>query len=286
MDKSILGDISAKLSLSIKGMEPVSGGDINDTHVLDCGEVKLFLKSHLAAGRADMFSKELKGLELLRSAGAVRVPRPLLNDKSGDMIYLVMEFIEKAAVQPRTWNDFGEQLAALHRCTAPLFGLDHDNYIGSLPQLNKQAQDWASFYAAHRILPLVAKAFDEHKLGPADITAAEKLCNRLSELFPPEPPALLHGDLWSGNYLVAGGGEPVIFDPAVYYGHREMDLGMSLLFGGFQPQFYESYKNAWPPEPGWRKRTELTQLYPLLVHLLLFGGHYYQDVRTTIRKYS
>jgi fructosamine-3-kinase len=135
-------------------------------------------------------------------------------------------------------------------------------------------------------MPLVAKLHDNGSFESATLRCAEKLCTKLSEIFPPEPSALLHGDLWSGNFFVAASGHVAIFDPAVYYGHREMDLGMSLLFGGFDRRFYEAYNACYPLEAAWRQRVQLTQLYPLLVHAVLFGGHYVSSCKNIIEQYK
>ncbi len=233
-----------------------------------------------------MFEKEFTGLSLLRNTGAIGVPEPLLTGKWKDHIYLVMECIDKGNANAGTWQIFAGQLAALHRHTAGKFGLDHDNYIGSLPQSNKQSDSWSGFYAEQRILFLARIAYDQGRCSATDTRMAERFCNKLDGLFPGEPPSLLHGDLWSGNYMIGAGGTPVIYDPAVYFGHREMDIGMSLLFGGFDKSFYAFYNEAWPLEKQWEQRRDITQLYPLMVHLILFGGHYYHPVRDILKKYS
>lgn len=233
-----------------------------------------------------MFEKELKGLQLLRSANAVAVPEPLKHGLWEKQIFLVMEYIEKGNASTDFWRKFAQQLANLHRNTSDQFGLDHHNYIGSISQINSQRSNWAEFYAEQRILFLIRMAFDAKKCDSSDCRLAERFSIRLDELFPKEPPALLHGDLWSGNFMINKDGEPVIYDPAVYWGHREMDLGMMLLFGGFDKTMYEYYNDVFALEPGWRNRVDLTQLYPLLVHLNLFGGHYYDSVRSTLKKYN
>jgi fructosamine-3-kinase len=285
MNKALPEHLEKELEIKITKTEQVFGGDINETYVLHTSQMKLFLKLN-ADEKADMFEKEFRGLNLLRSTKAIAVPRPLKDGTFEKQIYLVMAHIEKGSPTTGFWRIFGHRLAALHRNTATRFGLDHDNYIGSLPQPNSQCSTWNTFYAEQRILFLIRMAFDDKKCDSSDTRMAERLCNKLDSLFPDEPASLLHGDLWSGNYMIGKDGLPVIYDPAVYYGHREMDIGMSLLFGGFDPSFYSHYNEAWPLEKSWRDRVDLTQLYPLLVHLNLFGGHYYNSVREILKKYS
>ncbi len=285
MDNELREEIEAKLQLSITKTEQVFGGDINETFILHSSDTKFFLKLN-SSEHEDMFEKEFAGLELLRSSNSIAVPQPLITGKLKTNIYLLMECIEKGTAPAAFWQVFAQHLTALHKTTADQFGLDHDNYIGSLHQKNKQSGVWSEFYANQRILYLIRLAFDEKKCDSSDIRMADRLCSKLDSLFPAEPPSLLHGDLWSGNFMINTKGQPVLYDPAVYYGHREMDIGMSLLFGGFDKSFYSHYNENWPLEKHWESRIVLTQLYPLLVHLVLFGGHYYQSVRDTLKKYS
>ncbi len=195
-----------------------------------------------------------------------------------------MEHIPKGQPASNFWQQFGHGLAAMHKNTNEIFGLNEDNYIGTIPQPNKPANSWAAFYT-QRIMHLMQMALVEKKCALNDVLLAEKLCAKFDALFPTEQPALLHGDLWSGNFMAGETGQPVIYDPAVYYGHREMDIAMTMLFGGFDKQFYTHYNEAYPLQPGWQQRVQLCQLYPLLVHLFLFGGHYYYSVMDIIKKY-
>jgi fructosamine-3-kinase len=174
----------------------------------------------------------------------------------------------------------------MHRHTADSFGLDHDNYIGSLPQYNQKRENWPAFFAEMRLEPQMKMARDEGRMDASDQRSFEKLYERLDRIFPEEPPALVHGDLWSGNYMVGPEGEPYILDPAVYYGHREMDLGMSTLFGTFGDAFYRSYDAEYPLEKGWEERSDLANLYPLMVHVNLFGGGFASEVRTILRRFT
>ena len=286
LEATIAATLQNKLNqpVSIIGRRQVFGGDINQTFILQTTTGKLFVKLN-SASAGDMFEKENNGLQLLAQAQAVAVAKPVVAGSADGQIFLVMEFIEKGVPAANFWQQFGHGLARLHKTTIDSFGLDENNYIGTIPQQNKACATWAEFYTHQRIIPLMQQALRQHKCSLDDVRAAERLCGRFEELFPAEQPALLHGDLWSGNFMAGEDGGPVIYDPAVYYGHREMDIAMTLLFGGFDSNLYSYYNEAYPLQPGWRQRVPLCQLYPLLVHLLLFGGHYYNSVMEIIKRY-
>jgi protein-ribulosamine 3-kinase len=200
-----------------------------------------------------------------------------------DDAFLVMEFIEEGPKGTHFWQNFGKQLAVLHRCSNEKFGYSRNNYIGSLDQSNSWTTEWVRFFIEQRLEPQLRLA--EKLLSPADYRSFEKLFHRLEKLIPVEAPALLHGDLWGGNYLADEMGQPVLIDPAVYYGHREVDLAMMNLFGGFDSKVFEYYHREFPLEGGWKDRMGLHNLYPLLVHVNLFGGSYLQSVRSNLRRY-
>jgi protein-ribulosamine 3-kinase len=200
--------------------------------------------------------------------------------------YLLLEWLESGSSQKDFWEQFGAGLAMMHKKQQAFFGWKEDNYIGSLRQNNNKHESWNLFYAECRIMPLVRQLFNTNAFSKNDLAAAEKLCEKLNKLFPSEPPALLHGDLWSGNFMVTSNGYAAIFDPAVYYGHREMDIGMTKLFGGFDQRFYNAYNEVYPLEKDWQRRLQLTQLYPILVHAILFGGHYIDKAKTIIKYFG
>ena len=263
----------------------VYGGDINQTFILQCNKQSFFLKLN-DSSKQDMFEKEFNGLKLLASAKAIHVPQPYLHGHFNNTIYLLMEHLKAGEAGSDFWKDFGYQLAALHKTSNTHFGLEEDNYIGSLPQQNNYGNNWAEFYTTQHILPLIQMALKQGKCSESDVALAENVCNRFKDIFPTEPPALLHGDLWGGNYMVTANGKAAIYDPAVYYGHREMDIAMTKLFGGFDNALYHYYNEAYPLEKGWQQRMDLCQLYPLLVHLILFGGHYYDNVKDILSAYQ
>ena len=232
-----------------------------------------------------MFEKETAGLRILASANAVGVPEVVSWGQKDDTAFLILQFIESTSKRPDFWERFAEELAILHHNKADYFGLDHNNYIGSLQQSNRKCDNWPDFFREERLERQVKVARDDGKIETDIVRAFNRFYVKLPELFPDEPPALVHGDLWSGNFMVSEEGKPVIIDPAVYYGHREMDLGMSQLFGGFPPQFYEAYHRFYPLEKGWQQRMDYCNLYPLMVHVNLFGGGYAESVQTILRKF-
>lgn len=261
---------------------PVAGGSINSAWCLGDGRTSVFVKTNLASAR-DMFEAEADGLRALEAAGGIRVPHPLAVGTSGDQAYIVMEWL---VLQGRgDWAAMGDGLAIIHRSCAERYGWHRDNTIGSTHQPNSRSGDWADFLARQRLgfqLELAAKA----GAGGTLIDAGQRLQEALPALFSGyQPvPSLLHGDLWSGNVAFDGSGNPVIFDPAVYYGDRESDLAMTELFGGFPDAFYRAYESAWPLEPGYAIRRDLYQLYHVLNHGNLFGGGYWRQAETMIRR--
>ncbi|QTN38316.1 fructosamine kinase family protein [Cryomorphaceae bacterium] len=269
-------------SIQLLRAQPVSGGSINRALRLDTNVGSFFLKHNSAKAYPGMFDREAEGLEALGAAQGIRVPKVEHVGRAGDQGFLVLEWIASGREGPHSWEAFGRQLAQLHKQSQDAFGADLDNFIGSLPQDNKPTEDWAEFFALRRLEPLVKQAREQGALRREDVQAFERLYGRLDDLFPVEPPALLHGDLWSGNYLWDQGGEPVLIDPAVYFGHREMDLAMTFMFGGFSEELYKAYHEVYPLESDWRIRVPLCNLYPTLVHVVLFGGGYVHDLRSNM----
>lgn len=272
--------------LQVRLSEQVHGGDINQAFCLHTANGKYFLKVNQAGLYPDMFLKEAAGLNALTKTKTVAIPTIIKTGIAGDLQYLLLEWIEKGSPDKKFWENFGHQLATLHQQPQDYFGWVTDNYIGRLKQINKRHGTWDEFYTECRIMPLVEILFNKGLFTRADIHAAGHFCNQLDALFPVEHPSLLHGDLWSGNYSVTPSGQPIIFDPAVYFGHREMDLGMTQLFGGFDPRFYAAYQEVYPLEHGWEKRLKLTEAWPLLVHAVLFGGFYVGRAREVLRYFN
>lgn len=270
---------------TITRVTPVGGGCINDAHVVTTNHGRYFVKYNHARRYPGMFEAEARGLEVLKNAGELSVPGVIGTGGAGDQAFLILEYIDSLPQEKYFWENFGRGLARLHKHSNQHFGLDHSNYIGSLPQRNAFSESWADFFITRRIQPQLRLSRESGKTDKELEKKFERLFARLDEFFPAEPPALLHGDLWSGNYMTGNKGEAVIIDPAVYYGHRYMDLGMSKLFGGFAPDFYKAYLSEYPLDGDWQQGIEIANLYPLMVHVNLFGGGYLGSVNSMLRRF-
>ncbi len=270
------------LNASITSIAPLSGGDINDVFLLTSEKDRYVVKVNDARRFPGMFEAEKKGLELLRNTNTFTIPEPISLGTFQSHSFLLLSYIESGNRSTSFWEQFGRQLAQLHQHSDATFGLDHDNYIGSLPQQNQRHESISSFYVAERLLPQVTMAADKG----FSFANTDAFFKNLEHLIPEEKPALTHGDLWSGNFMVSEDGLPCLIDPAVVYMHRESDLGMMHLFGGFSAILFDSYAECFPLEKNWKERLDLWQLYYLLVHVNLFGGSYYPSANSIIQKYS
>lgn len=267
----------------------VGGGSIHAASVVTLEDSRRFFVKHNASAPPDMFETEAAGLAALAEPGVIRVPgNPLPGGGGGVPRFLILEAVETGATKAGFFENFGRRFARLHRETQrEPFGFDHDNYIGSTPQPNAETENWVDFWRTHRLGFQLRLA---RKKGVSDDELdrlGDRLMDRLEEWIdlPGEPACLLHGDLWGGNYLSDENGEPVLIDPAVYYGHREADLAMTRVFGGFEPAFYRAYEDEWPLPPGSEDRLPLYELYHLLNHLNLFGRSYRGRCVGILRRY-
>lgn len=262
---------------------PVTGGDIGDSYRIELlsGD-PVFLKIY-DGEHIDMARAEAEGLAWLSEANALRVAT--VRDVGPS--WLALDWIESAPPAADFAERLGEGLARLHAFDATDFGFPASNWIGRLPQRNRTASSWAEFYARERLEPLRRRALREGRLPAALASRLEALIGRLPELVGPEAaPARLHGDLWRGNVLSDEQGAPCLIDPAVYAGHREMDLAMMKLFGGFGAGVFEAYERESPLAPGADNRVDLYQVYPLLVHVCLFGDGYLGSLSAAIEAAS
>lgn len=258
---------------------PVGGGSVNSAYALSDGDQAYFIKFNDAA-RVAMFEVEAKGLKEMAQTGTIRVPKPICWGTTEDKSYIVLEWLSFGYGTHASWEAMGQNLAAMHRVTRDAFGWDQTNTIGFIPQQNPWTEDWATFFRDHRIgyqLKLGRKRGGHFPKQDALLQAIPEL---LADHYP--EPALVHGDLWSGNAAVTEDGEPVIFDPATYYGDREVDLAMSTLFGSFPKEFYQAYEAAYPVPPGSERRKTLYNLYHILNHFNQFGGGYLSQANRTI----
>lgn len=271
--KDLENYLGKKISLNQIGI--VSGGSISQAYKIHTSEGAFFVKTNQVESFPGMFDSESKGLQFLIDNSQFNIPKPIANGSKDDTQWILMNFIQPSPKSKDFWITFGAQLAGLHRNNQDSFGLEYNNYFGSLKQVNTQHSDWNSFFIQNRIEPQLKLAIDAGKLRPEMAKRSNRLFRKLDSLLPKEAPAALHGDLWSGNFMTDNQGNATIFDPAVYYGHREVDIAMTKLFGSFDDQFYNSYNNQFPLEAGWEERVDIFNLYPLLAHVNLFGGGSY-----------
>ena len=284
MDETLRRAIAHRLAEAGEGTveiveaAPVAGGSINRAFRVDlAGGRRFFVKAHVTAP-AEMFEREAEGLAALAGTGSLRVPREPLPGTADGVAFLIMEWIDGGSPGAGFFERFGRRFARLHRGSseAGRFGFSHDNWLGATPQPNRWTESWAGFWRRHRLGHQLRLARENGLSDRALDRLGDRLLARLGEWIdlPGEPPCLLHGDLWGGNYLADEHGEPVLIDPACYYGHREADLAMTRLFGGFAPEFYAAYEEEWPLPPGSGDRLAIYELYHLLNHLNLFGRSY------------
>ena len=281
--------VSDVLGARVLRMTAVRGGDINQAYKVEFeAGPPVFVKAHQHAPPG-MFAAEAAGLRWLAEAGAIKVPEVLAVSDSPSRpdapAFLALAFVDKGKPGADFSERLGNQLARLHLAGAAGFGWPKDNYIATLPQHNASAEacTWAEFYRKRRLEPQLRRARERGWVSSQLGAQFDLLFARLEQLVgPPEPPARLHGDLWSGNHMCDEVGHPVVFDPAVYGGHREVDLAMMRLFGGYPEAVFDAYHDTYPLLPGHRQRVALYQLYPLLVHVNLFQGAYVSQLEAAV----
>lgn len=281
--------VEAAIDATITSVAAVGGGCIANACRVETEGASYFLKWG-TGDVAQTFPAEASGLQALADAPSPLVVPDVVAQQSaaeGRPAFLAMEWINSGRKGLHFWSSFGEGLAALHEHTGEAYGFERDNYIGRLPQRNDTERRWPRFFREHRLAPQVDMA-RERGAWKADWDAPlDALYRRLPDILPDQPSAsIVHGDLWSGNYMVTAIGEAALVDPATYYGHREVDLAMTELFGGFDDAFYEAYRSAWPLEPGYKERRDIYNLYHLINHLNHFGGRYAGSVAATLNAYA
>ncbi|MEZ4698982.1 MAG: fructosamine kinase family protein [Rhodothermales bacterium] len=273
----------------LRATHPVGGGCIAQATFLEAERGDFFLKwGQSPVG--DTFAAEAAGLNALAGAGSslvvpsvVGIGSPLASLPG----FLLLDWLVEGPSGRTASTALGRGLAEMHRATADRYGFDSDNFIGRLPQSNGWMARWPDFFRERRLAPQVAMARENGRWQSAWNAPLNSLYSRIDDLIPAHPPAsLVHGDLWQGNALALADGRAALIDPAVYFGHREVDLAMSELFGRFDPGFYAAYAEAWPLEAGYPERRDLYNLYHLINHLNLFGGGYAGSVAAILRRFS
>jgi len=285
MDSDLQGTIERSLGRSIVRASRVGGGDVAVAYAVDLDDGRrVFAKTHASAPR-EFFTTEAAGLAWLRAADAVPVPDVLaVSDDPPN--HLVLEWVDEGRPTGTTERELGVALAMLHRAGAPSFGREDRRTTGSRGLPNEPRATWAEFYAENRLLPLARLARAADALPGPTIVALEQLAPRLERVGGAlEPPARLHGDLWAGNRLVDAAGRSWLIDPAAHGGHREFDLAMMRLFGGFGAECFAAYDEVFPLADGWPERVALHQIAPLVVHAVKFGGGYVAAATNAIAQY-
>ena len=270
--------------VEIKRVETVSGGCIHHVRKLETSSGQYCLK-WAGPQQANMLAREVQNLGLLRETNTVSLPHLYHHaDTAQGAYFLLMEWLEPDLPATMTWAQLGRQLACLHRHRHRSFGLHYDNYIGWLPQHNHTHSTWAAFFIHERLERQVKMASDQGLIDKALRSRFRRLYDKAESIFPQEAPALLHGDLWSGNVIVGPEGKAFLIDPATYYGHRECDLAFTQLFGRFDDRFYEAYHETYPLEEGYQYRYGIYNLYPLMAHVNMFGKSYLSEVNAILKK--
>jgi protein-ribulosamine 3-kinase len=281
--------ISKQLNTAISSMrlDAVGGGSINESYrvTINTGQ-QFFLKLNSKTKFPGLFEKEKNGLDFLASQHCIKTPPVIFSATADNYQLLLLKWIDGGIRNAAFWEIFGEQLARLHSINDRHFGFVEDNYMGSLPQSNEPSPDWPAFFARCRLQPQIEMATARHLLQKTHRAAFDSLLPKLSSVFDASKPSLLDGDLWSGNFMCDEQSLPVLIDPAVYFGHRSMDLAMTTLFGGFDRKFYESYNYHFPLPSNYHEQWQICNLYPLLIHLNLFGSSYLHQITDTLNKFK
>lgn len=285
LDESLRDAVERALGASIRSVSRVHGGDVAIAYRIGADDGRIvFAKTHVSPPPG-FFTTEAAGLRWLRDAGEVAVPDVIAVDD--DPAFLLLEWIEEGGRRAGTDRALGAALARMHRTGAPSFGREDRRTTGSQALPNDPCDTWAEFYAQRRLLPLARLATDVSAISPAAVRRLERLAGDLERVGgPPEPPARLHGDLWAGNRLVDRGGRNWLIDPAAHGGHREFDLAMMRLFGGFSSDCFDAYAEIAPLAEGWHERIDLHQIAPLVVHAIKFGGSYVSAAESAIARYG
>jgi len=287
LDHKFKEHLSAILNEQILGISSVSGGDINQAARLETSSCNYFIKWNDGPQALHMFQCEVQSLDDLAKTCCVNIPDVIICSSYEEKAYLLLEFVTSNN-HPNNAElyQFGIDLANLHRVTKQYFGNKHDNYIGILNQVNSQIDTWDEFYITNRLQPQLEQAKRQTHLASLSQSSIDKFYKEVQALLIDLPSSLLHGDLWSGNYMISDKGSAYLVDPASYYGHREVDIAMSELFGGFGARFYDGYNHTYKISADYKNRKDIYQLYYLLVHLNIFGKQYEESCKDILCKFE
>ena len=285
LQQHIANELNSKLTKNLNfEWQLVGGGSINTTYKISAKNYNYFVKANDKTVFENGFNEEILGLQFLKANGAI-TPKITIEGNFNNKIYLVLSWIDSAVETTQFWENFAHQLADLHQHKEIQFGLEYTNFMGQLPQKNTFCNDFETFFIENRLKPQVKLGFDTGALQTKELRLFESLYQQLPSIFPTEKPSAIHGDLWSGNFIATANNKAVFIDPAVHYGHREVDLAMSLLFGGFSNTFYTTYNKVFPLQKGFNNRKDIYNLYPLLIHLNMFGKSYLQSIKTIVSQF-
>ncbi len=284
MERALISFLSEKLG-AISKVDRVGGGDISTAYRVETATRRFFVKTHTDSGALKMFEVEKLGLKEIAGTQTIKTPEVYDCGQIDSTAFIVLEYIPARPARQTDFQRLGTQLALLHQHRQDTNGWISDNFIGSLPQLNPNTSVWSEFYARYRLEFQIALARDHRLLDPSECPPLDRIRKVCQDCLPSGYPSLLHGDLWGGNFLIDTDGVPCLIDPAVYYGHHQVDLAMTQLFGGFSPAFYDAYYDQMQCPVITRAESDLYQLYYLLVHLNLFGLSYYVRVRPILDHY-
>ncbi|NRA37215.1 MAG: fructosamine kinase family protein [Planctomycetes bacterium] len=279
---TIIKNVCSQLGYgSMTDKQSISGGCISDSYRITCDSGSEFFIKHNEHCPTDFFAAEAAGLQAMHDTTQIRVPQVLYHNQQ----CIVMEYIHAGQCDGNFWPLCGQQLAQMHQCQQPSFGFKYNTYCGSTEQINSVCNDGIHFFAEHRLMHLANINADKKLLDSTALKTIEHLCQKLPNLLPAQPPSLLHGDLWSGNVHSAANNQPVLIDPACYWGMAEAEIAMTRLFGAFPEEFYQAYNEVRPLDSGWQQRLDIYNLYHLLNHLYIFGNSYHGQVMTIATRY-
>ncbi|ADR20051.1 fructosamine kinase [Marivirga tractuosa] len=283
LPNSIIKFLNSLHHKQIKQFNPVGGGSINHAYRYSVDGKDFFIKYNNEV--EGIIEKEVGGLKSIAKFNCIATPEVIAFEQMDGYEVLIMSYIQGGLKTANAWENFGKQLAAMHQKPAPYYGWHQDNFIGSLPQSNEKRDDFIEFFIHQRLKPQIRLAQQHQYFASKELSLFENLFQKLDTILPVTKPSLVHGDLWSGNFMIGEKNTPYLIDPSIHYNFRETDIAFTHLFGGFDSKFYDAYHHHFPLDPGFQDRISLYNIYPLLVHLNLFGSGYYGSVMNSLNQY-